>query len=120
MLTSENTVSFISLLSLKNALENKVVCRKHFNSPSPLLFRCSESSRQELFWKVTVSNFFVEILERYQGRISFSCCKLEGYIFTTKIVKITGSYQRFQLDSQLATMQGCYFKKNPFFPVQHQ
>ena len=72
VLTSENTVSFISLLSLKKALANKVVCRKHFNSPSPLLFRCSESSRQKLFWKVSVSNFFVEILERHQGRISFS------------------------------------------------
>ena len=72
MLTSENTVSFISLLSLKKASENKVVCRKHFNSPSPLLFRCSESSRQKLFWKVSVLNFFVEILERHQGRISFS------------------------------------------------
>ena len=117
VLTSENTVSFISLLSLKKALANKVVCRKHFNSPSLLLFPCSESSRQKVFWKIGVSNFFVEILERHQGRISF--------VYIVASWRVTFLLQRL-LKSQVVTngfklipsWQLCrvaILKKKPFF-----
>ena len=123
VLTSENTVSFISLFSLKKALENKVVCRKHFNSPSLLLFPCSESSRQNVFWKIGVSKFFVEILERHQGRISF--------VYIVASWRVTFSLQRL-LKSQVVTngfklipsWELCRVailkKKNVFFPVQRQ
>ena len=34
---------------------------------------------------------------------------MEGYIFTTKIIKTPSSYQLFQPEHQLATMQSFYF-----------
>ena len=38
------------------------------------------------------------------------CCKTESYTFTTKVIKITSSYQMFQPNPQLAAMQSYYFK----------
>ena len=80
-----------------------------FNS-SLLFFPCSVSNKQKMFWKVGVSKFFVEVLEKHQGRISFFlyCCRLDGYIFNTKII-------RSRSELQLATMQCRYFKKDIFF-----
>ena len=46
-------------------VEIKAVCNKHFNSPSLLFFPCIISSQQKVFWKLGVSNFFVEILEKH-------------------------------------------------------
>ena len=55
-------------------------------------------------WKAPANNFLFSY-----------CYKLEGYTFTTKVIKITSSYQMFQPDPQLATMQSYYFKKHLFF-----
>ena len=121
LLTSENTVSFISLASLKKALENKVVCSKHFNSPSLLLFPCSKSRRPKVLWKIGVSKFLVEILERHQRRISL--VYIVAYWRVTFLLKTL-------LKSQVATngfklipswqlcRVGISKEKKRFFPVQ--
>ena len=88
----------LSLFSSKKALEIKEVWGKHFNFTSVILSICRDS------WKVPENNFVFSY-----------CCKLKGYTFTTKVIKITTSYQMFQPKPQLATMQSYYFKKHVFF-----
>ena len=75
----------------------------------------------KVFRKVGVLIFFAESLGKHQRIILFSsyCCKLERYTSTrNKVIKITSSYQIFQPDPQLATMQSYYFKKH--FLFQHK
>ena len=54
--------------------------------------------------------FFTEIPEKHK----LEGYKLEGYTFTTNVIKITSSHQMFQPDPQLATMQSLPFKKHLF------
>ena len=86
-------------------------------SLSLLFFPCKESSQQKVFRKVGVSNFLIEILEKHQRRISFfhiiAGCR--ATFLLQRLIKLASSYQRFQPEPQLATMQGCYFKKHLFF-----
>ena len=88
-------------------------------SLSLLFFPCKESSQQKVFRKVGVSNFLVEILEKHQRRISFfhiiAGCR--ATFLLQRLIKLASSYQRFQPEPQLATMQGCYFKKHLFSSV---
>ena len=56
---------------MKKALQIKAVWSKYFNFPSLLFSLCSESSQQKVFWKISVSIFFVEILEKHKRRIFF-------------------------------------------------
>ena len=49
----------------KKIVEIKADAATLFNSPSLLFFPCSVSSQQKVFWKVGVSKFFVEILEKH-------------------------------------------------------
>ena len=63
-----------------------------------------------MFWKVGISFFFCRNSWKEPAKnILFSYgSKLEGYIFTTKIIKITSSYRTFQPESQLAIFQIYY------------
>ena len=117
VLTSESTVFFYLYFHRKKALENKAVWSKHFSFLSLLFFQCSEISQQKVFWKVGVLNFFPRnSWQAPANNFLFShCYKLESYTFTAKVIKITNSYQMFQSDPQLATMQSYYFKKHHFF-----
>ena len=55
-------------------------------------------------WKARANNFLFSY-----------CCKLQGYTFTAKVIKITSSCQMFRPDPHLATKQSYYFKKHHFF-----
>ena len=67
-------------------------------------------------WKVGGSNFFVVIFEKHRRRISFFhiVASKMGTFFTIKIIKISSSYQRFQPEPLLATIQS-YFEKHNLF-----
>ena len=62
VLTSRVLFSFI--LTFIKIVEIKAVCSKHFNSPPLLFFPCGVISQPKVFWKVDVSKFFAEILEK--------------------------------------------------------
>ena len=70
-----------------------------------------------MFWKFLI--FFAEILEKHQKIIFFfhiaASRRATLYTFTTKVIKITSTYQMFQPDPQLATIQNYCFKKHLFF-----
>ena len=70
----------------------------------------------EHVWKVGGSNFFVVIFEKHRRRISFFyiVASKMGTFFTIKIIKISSSYQRFQPEPLLATIQS-YFEKHNLF-----
>ena len=73
-----------------------------------------KQTQQKVFWKVGVF-FFLLLFFALANSFLFSyCCKLEGYTFTKKVIKITSSFQTFQSDPQLETMQSYYFKNTIF------
>ena len=106
----------LSLFSLKRHYKLKQYATNTLTSSSLLFFPCSESSHQKVFWKVGVSNFFVELLEKHQRRISFfhTIASCRATFLIKRLIKITSSYQQFQPEPQLATMQRCYFKTHHF------
>ena len=59
VLTSRALFSFIKIV------EFKAVCSKHSLTLLLLIFPCSVSSQQKVFWKVVVSKFVVEILQKH-------------------------------------------------------
>ena len=116
-LTWESTVFFYLYFHPKKVVKIKTVWSKHFNYLSLLFFQCSENSQQKVFWKAGVLIFFPRnSWKAPANNFPFSYYwKLDGYTFATKVIKITSSYQIFQPDPQLATMQSYYFKKHDFF-----
>ena len=67
-------------------------------------------------WKVSRSNFFCrDFWEAGAKNFFFSyCCSKMSTFFTIKIIKISSSYQRFQPELLLATIQS-YFEKHNLF-----